>query len=99
MTCWMSMATKIEKRVKPQRMMTAHCWSVQVGATPPVFLTVSALLVAGVAAVAGAGEVEPLQQPVVKFAELLPRGENRLQMLKRRLFLSSATMYTVARAL
>ena len=45
------MAMMIEKRVKPQRMMTAHCWSVQVGATPPVFLTVSALLVAGVAAV------------------------------------------------
>ena len=47
----MTMAMMIEKRVKPQRMMTAHCWSVQVGATLPVFLTVSALLVAGVAAV------------------------------------------------
>ena len=51
MTCWMSMATKIEKRVKPQRMITAHCWSVQVGATLPVFLTVSALALAGEAAV------------------------------------------------
>ena len=39
-----------------------------------------ALLVAVVAVVAEAGEVEPLQQPDVKFAELLPRGENRLQM-------------------
>jgi len=41
------MAMMMEKRVKPQRMMTAHCWSVQVGATLPVFLTVSALEVAG----------------------------------------------------
>ena len=52
MTCWMSMATKIEKSVKPQRMKTAHCWSVQVGALlQPACLTVSALVLAGEAAV------------------------------------------------